>query len=170
MRYFVRVVSVLILLFYTVEGVFLAGLSAFGIVNDVPEIPFVGGGTIDGSPTPILDGIGRVLLIIGILILVLLRLGVGAEVFFLIRNFVMAIQNSSFKYYKNMSVIALISGVVNFFGMLVIVLVTINLPPHHDMESFLEGSVLVVFLANLFMEFWSLMNLLSANQCVKDGF
>ena len=65
MKYFVRVVSVLILIVYTLEGIFFAGVSVWGIVKGVPEIPNVGGGTIDGSPTPILDGIGKVLLGIG---------------------------------------------------------------------------------------------------------
>ncbi len=41
MKYFVRVISVLILLVYTVEGLFFAGLSAWGIIKAVPEIPNV---------------------------------------------------------------------------------------------------------------------------------
>ena len=59
MKYFVRVISAFILLIYTLEGLFFAGLSGWGMIKSIPEVPNVGGGTIDGSPTPILDGIGK---------------------------------------------------------------------------------------------------------------
>ena len=169
MKYFVRVVSVLILLVYTVEGIFLSGVSVWGLVKGIPEIPNVGGGTIDGSPTPILDGIGKVLLGVGCFILLTVICMAGAEVFLLIRNNIKAIQNRSFRYYRFMSVVALIAGVVNFVASLIMVLIIDSIPYLFNTEEFLETFAVTMFFVNLFMEFWSLLNLLSSNQCVRDG-
>ena len=169
MKYFVRVVSVLILLVYTLEGIFLAGVSVWGAVKGFPAIADVGGGTIDGSPTPILDGIGRVLLGVGCIFLVIMIFLAAAEIYFLIRNYVKAIQEQSFRYYRFMSVIAMIAGVVNFVGSLIMALVISSIPYLFHTEKFLEIFGVTIFFVNLFMEFWSLLNLLSSNQCVRDG-
>ena len=169
MKYFVRVVSVLILLVYTVEGIFLAGVSAWGFVKGVQNIPYVGGGTIDGETTPILDGIGRFLLGVGCVFLVAVILMAAAEIFFLIRNYVMAIQNRSCRYYRFMSVIALIAGAVNFVAFLIMALTISSVPYVFHTETFLETSGIVLFFVNLFMEFWSLLNLLSSSRCIRDG-
>lgn len=169
MKHFVKVVSVLILLVYTVEGLIFAGLSAWGAVKCVLGIPKSGGGTIDGSPTPILDGFGRFLLGLGCVMLSIVIFMVVAEVFLLIRNYIKAIENRSFRYYRIMSVIAMISGAVNFIASLIMLLIIINIPYVFNAEAFLERFVFIVFLVNLFMEFWSLMNLLSSNQCIRDG-
>ena len=169
MKYFVRVVSVLILLVYTVEGIFFAGVSVWGIIKGVPEIANVGGGTIDGSPTPILDGIGKVLLGVGCFFLFVVIALAAAEVFFLIRNYVKAIQNRSFRYYRFMSVIALIAGPVNFVVSLIMILIIDSIPYLFDTQSFLTVFGVTAFVANLFMEFWSMLNLLSSIQCIRDG-
>ncbi len=169
MKYFVRVVSVLILIVYTLESIFFAGVSVWGIVKGVPEIPNVGGGTFDGSPTPILDGIGKVLLGFGCFILLVVVAMVAAEIFFLIRNYVKAIQEQSFRYYRFISVIALIIGVVNFIASLIMVLIISLIPYLFHTEDFLTGFAVATFFVNLFMEFWSLLNLLSSNQGIRDG-
>ena len=169
MKYFVRVVSVLILIVYTVEGLFFAGVSVWGVIKGVPEIKNVGGGTIDGSPTPILDGIGKFFLGLGCVFLVVVFFSVAAEIFFLIRNYVKAVQEQSFRYYRFISVIALIIGVVNFIASLIMVLIISLIPYLFHTEDFLTGFAVATFFVNLFMEFWSLLNLLSSNQCIRDG-
>lgn len=168
MKYFVRVISAFILLVYTLEGLFFAGLSGWGMIKSIPEVPNVGGGTIDGSPTPILDGIGKfflILTIVFLLIVVLVNLG---AVFLMMRNCIMGIKTDIFKYYSSFSLIALIYSAVNFVGAFVLLLVFINLPFVYSTE-FYEKFVFVTVLANLFMGFWSLLDLLSSNQCVRDG-
>ncbi len=169
MKYFVRVVSVLILIVYTVEGLFFAGVSVWGVIKGVPEIKNVGGGTIDGSPTPILDGIGKFFLGLGCVFLVVVFFSVAAEIFFLIRNYVKAVQEQSFRYYRFISVISLIIGVVNFIASLIMVLIISLIPYLFHTEVFLTGFAVATFFVNLFMEFWSLLNLLSSNQCIRDG-
>ena len=169
MKYFVRVVSVLIILVYTMEGLFFAGVSVWGVVKGVPEIKNVGGGTIDGSPTPILDGIGKFFLGLGCVFLVVVFFSVAAEIFFMIRNYVKAIQEQSFRHYSFMSVIALIAGVVNVIASLIMALVINSIPYLFHTEDFLSGFMVITFFVNLFMEFWSLLNLLSSNECVRDG-
>ena len=169
MKYFVRVVSVLILLVYTVEGLFFAGMSIWGLVNGIPEMSNVGGGTIDGSPTPILDGISRFFLGVGFVILAVVILLAATEITFLIINYVKAIQKQSFRYYRFMSVIAMIAGPVHAVASLIMLLVSIDIPYLSYSESFLEWFVFVTFLVNFFMEFFGLLNLLSSSQCIRDG-
>ena len=119
MEKFVRTVSVWILWIYTAECVFFAGLSVWGAINGVLGMPNVGGGTIDGEPTLILDGIGRLLFLSGIIILLSVILIAAGEIFLLRRNFRKAIENDSFKDYGAMSTIALLSGAVNFIYSLI---------------------------------------------------
>ena len=169
MKYFVRVVSVLILLVYSAEGILFSAISGWGIVKGIYGLPRMGGGTIDGSPTPILDGFGKGLVIVGCVILGIVILMAAAEIFFLIRNYVKAIQNRSFRYYRIMSVIGVIAGVVNFVASILMTLIIITFPYVFNVESFLEPLIFVTFFVNVFMLFWCLLNLVSSIQCIRDG-
>lgn len=59
MKKFVGIASVLIVFIYALEGLVFAALSAWGVVKGFAALPYVGGGTIDGEPTMILDGISN---------------------------------------------------------------------------------------------------------------
>ena len=162
MEKFVRSVSVWILWLYTAEGVFFAGVSVWGVINGVLGMPNVGGGTIDGEPTLILDGIGRFLFFIGIVVLASVIFIAAGEIFLLRRNFRKAIENDSFKDYGAMSTIALISGAVNFIYSLVMSCIIFFIPYIMFRETvlrFLSGFVAGTFIVNIFMGILSAINL-----------
>ena len=76
------VVSVLILLVYSAEGILFSTIFGWGIVKGIYGLPRMGGETIDGLPTPILDGFGKGLVIVGCVIFGIVILMAAAEIFF----------------------------------------------------------------------------------------
>ena len=166
---FVRTVSVWILWIYTAEGILFAGVSAWGAVRGIFEIPNVGGGTIDGETTPILDGIGRFLLVVGIVVLVSVIFIAAGEIFLLRKNFTKAIQNNSFKYFGTMSKIALVCGAVNFVYSLIMTFIISIITDFLTIWEFLTGLIFVTFVVNIIMEILSGINLAFSNKCVQNG-
>ena len=169
MKKFVGIASVLIVFIYSLEGLVFAALSAWGVVKGFAALPYVGGGTIDGEPTLILDGISKFLLLLGIGFLVVAFITAVAEIFLLIQNFIKANKNYSFKYYSDISAIALIIGPVNFvFSMIMtfIILIITYFLPYWDA---LSGLIRTTFFVNVVMEILSLINLLLSNKCVREG-
>ena len=170
MKKFVGIASVLIVFIYALEGLVFAALSAWGVVKGFAALPYVGGGTIDGEPTLILDGISKFLLLLGIGFLVVAFITAVAEIFLLlIQNFIKANKNYSFKYYSDISAIALIIGPVNFvFSMIMtfIILIITYFLPYWDA---LSGLIRTTFFVNVVMEILSLINLLLSNKCVREG-
>ena len=169
MKKFVGIASVLIVFIYALEGLVFAALSAWGVVKGFAALPYVGGETIDGEQTLILDGISKFLLLLGIGFLVVAFITAVAEIFLLIQNFIKANKNYSFKYYSDISAIALIIGPVNFvFSMIMtfIILIITYFLPYWDP---LSGFIRITFFVNVVMEILSLINLLLSNKCVREG-
>ena len=176
MEKFVRSVSVWILWLYTAEGVFFAGVSVWGVINGVLGMPNVGGGTIDGEPTLILDGIGRFLFFIGIVVLASVIFIAAGEIFLLRRNFRKAIENDSFKDYGAMSTIALISGAVNFIYSLImsgiIFCINIFVPGlifDEEILKFLAGFPAGIFIINIILVILSAVNLSFSKKFAQNG-
>ncbi len=169
MKLFVRVISTLIIIVYGIETLFLAAGSIYGIVLAVHEILFGFGGTIDGSTTPILDGIGRFFLGICIIFLIALILIAVAEVAFMVLNYVKAIKKESFEYYWTLSLTSLIAGAVNIAFILILLIVLVNAITNEAMCKTFENIGLIMIGTNFFMGFWSILNLLSSKECVSNG-
>ncbi len=176
MEKFVRTVSVWLLWIYTAEGVFFAGVSVWGVINGVLGMPNVGGGTIDGEPTPILDGIGRFLFFIGIIVLASVLFISASEIFLLRRNFRKAIENDSFKSFGDMSMIALLSGAINFIYSLIMsgIIFCINmfvpgLIFDEGILKFLAGFPACIFIINVILVILSAVNLSFSKKLDQNG-
>lgn len=169
MKLFVRIISTLILLVYGIENLMLSAGSIYSIVLAVSEIIHGGGGTIDGSPTPILDGIGKFFLGVGIFLLVIMIIIIAAEIFLIALNYVKAIKEESFAYYKTLSVFSLISGAINIVFVLILIIILANAIYDDTLEKIFENITLIMIGTNIFMGFWSILNIFSAKECVDNG-
>ena len=139
-------------------------------------MPNVGGGTIDGEPTPILDGIGRFLFFIGIVALASVIFIAAGEIFLLRRNFRKAIENDSFKSFGDMSVIALLSGAVNCIYSLIMsgIIFCINmfvpgLIFDEGILKFLAGFPACIFVINVILVILSAVNLSFSKKLDQNG-
>jgi hypothetical protein len=169
MKRYVGIVSILIVLVYSIEGLIFAGLSAWGVIKGIAALPYVGFGTIDGEPTVILDGIGKLLFLLGIGFLAVAFITALAEILILIHNYISANKNYSFRDYSKLSVIALLCGPVNFMLSMImtfiILIITYFLPYWESLSKFIH----VIFAVNVIMEILSLTNMLFSNKLVRDG-
>lgn len=169
MKYFVKVVSFLIMAAYFIEGVCLAGTAGWGILTGIEAHGDVGYGTLDGSPTPILDSLSRGFIILFIVLLFFAIALVITGIVILAVLYVKAVKNGSFKHYKYMSIASLPVGVVYCFISLFTVIAFLAFEGDAGPQDFLSRLVFAVFLTNLFTVFFGVLDLLSARQCVKDG-
>ena len=169
MKYFVKVVSFLLLAVYLLEAVCLAGTAGWGIFTGIDAHGNVGYGTLDGEPTPILDGLSRGFIILFIILLLFAIALVITGIVIMAVLYVKAAKNGSFKHYKYMSIVSLPVGVIYFFISLFITLAFVVFEGDGAPQDFLTKVVFTVFLANLFTEFFGILDLLSARQCIKDG-
>ena len=169
MKHFVRVISTIILLVYSIENVILSAGAIYGIMRLWDEIIYGFGGTIDGSPTPILDGIGKVFLGIVSFFLVISVLVCVSEVVFIVVNYIKAITKQSFKYYRNISIFSLLLGVLNAFWIFVLLTVLGNAVYKDEVLKIIEQISLVLIVTNIFMGFWSILNILASRECISNG-
>ena len=173
MKLFVRVISTLILLVYGIENIMLSAGSIYSIVLAIKEMIYGFGATIDGSTTPILDGIGRFFLGVGIFLLVVMILIVAAEIWLMALNYIKAIKEESFEYYRTLSVFSLISGAINIVFVLILLIIFGiifgNSIYYDSIVKTFENITVIMIGTNIFMGFWSILNLLSAKECVENG-
>ena len=176
MKYYVRVCSAIAFLFLLFVNLSAIGGLCKNIAYHVYDMkhPFHVRGTLDGEPTPILDALANtssaVEVRVKIVFLVLAILFLLAQNVWRIHLARRLKKEKMFKFYKWFSVTAIFEIIVN-----AIIIALAAEPPTEYYESEthaveymgrFNGTIMALY---LFLIFWLILNVLSANQCVKDG-
>ena len=164
MKYFVKVISVLILAYFVIEDLAIIFFSAlcfprliesfhYGVLDIQSEMGFISYITVPATV------IGMILIVLVILAFIFLS-------FLKIMNYYKSISRASYEYNWTLSLIGLIQAFANLVpGLVVYISFVLNV--RSNREAF-EMATLFVIGLNVFMAFWCILNLLSSRQCIVD--
>lgn len=164
MKYFVKVISVLLLVYFVIEDLAIIFFSVLcfprlieALKNAISELEYdLGFFSYITIPFSIFEMIIALLVILAFIFFI----------FFKIINYSKSISRASYEYNWTLSLVCLIQSIANLLPGLVVYLgFVVNL--HSNRETFENATFFVVGL-NLFMAFWSILNLLSSRQCIVD--
>ena len=170
MKWFVKVVSFIILISLSVIDIVMIASYVFGFVLSIDEYRGI---------TPLSEAqgyeffesvLGPPLAMLLLIIFLAMSLFILAEFVIKLILYIKAVKKKSYKMYLALSLVSLAEEIINTAMMLLFgVNLLINLGAIHDREiAVITRGATICFFTYLFMAFWIILNILSANQCLKD--
>ena len=170
MKWFVKVVSFIILIVLSVIDIIMIAFYAFGFMLSIDEYRGITPLSEAGDYEFFESLFGRPLTILFMVIFLVMILIVLAEFVAKLILYIKAVKEKSYKKYLTLSIVSLAEEIINTAMMLLFgINLVINLDAIHKREEdiIMQGAT-VWFFTYLFMAFWIILNFLSAHQCVKD--
>ena len=164
MKYFVKVISVIILAYFVIEDLAIIFFSALCFPRLIEAIK----DNVSGfeSELGFLGFITIPLAVLGLIMVVLVILAFIFLIFFKIMNYAKSISGVTYQYNWTLSLVCLIQSIANLLpGLIVYLSFVANLSSNR--QTF-ENATLVAIGLNIFMAFWCILNLLSSRQCIVD--
>jgi hypothetical protein len=163
MRYLVKLISNILLIGLSIADAILIWImlsTGIGVVREIQDPPV---GTLDGSPTPILDAIGQGYRIFFLILIVVMFLIVMVQAILNIFFVGRAVKEDKYGYYLAFSLNGIAEVIINT----IIILVTVCIGAVTDWrETFDIYDALV--LGNVIMGVFLIINLILANKFAKE--
>ena len=163
MRYLVKLISNILLIGLSIADAILIWImlsTGIGVVRAIQDPPV---GTLDGSPTPILDAIGQGYNIFFLILIVVMFLIVTVQTILNIFFFGRAVKEDKYGYYLAFSLNGIAEVIINT----IIILVTVSIGAVTSWrEDFDIYDALV--LGNIIMGVFLIINLILANKFAKE--
>ena len=160
MKYFVKYISIILLVILTAVDLGLTtefGICIFYTIDDMSS---------SSGELQILSGIGGSLMIVLYAMLMIVFL---AEAAVKIVLHILSLKKASYGFYMIFSVSGIMECIINVVIMLFLGIPLIINCPHYDLDDYTVSEWIFVLIGIYFFTgFFSLLDLLSANQCRKD--
>ena len=133
-------------------------------IADLEEIKDPPVGTLDGSPTPILDAGAQVYRIVFLIIFAVIVLIVAGEMFMNLFFFIRAVKDEKFGFFLAFSISGLAEVIVNSVMIFLMASIGVNIMGGEEYAATLEK----VLIVNVFMAILLIINIVLTNSYAKE--